>query len=301
MLSLYAPESMIDGLSALRASFHEITIEERKIFEIVKPVTDVLDHFFDPARTGLTSALMFGSWARGTAIPSSSDYNIAYELPRRLTENIMTMEHGGAIAILALVDRLIKERFSQAKKHPESGSTRLTLDIGATIDLRPCIRNSAAEFAYPDGRKQGAWRIFDPHLGIEAYRKLDGETRENLIFLCRAARVWRDYRMVPLSGVLIDTLAYRFILTSPYRRKSIRFQDCLFRDFLGYLSTLDLEQEWWYAPGSKEPVFRKGHFEEKALEGFYLVQQAMEFEAAHQHRAAWKIWAEILGDAYAIN
>ncbi len=300
MLSLHAPESMIDGLSALRASFNEIRIEEQKIFEIVKPVTEVLDHFFDPSKTGLTSALMFGSWVRGTAIPSSSDYNIAYELPRRLTENLLTMQHGGAIAILALVDRLIKEKFPHAKKHPESGSIRLTLDVGAIIDLRPCIRNAAAEFAYPDGRRQGAWRIFSPHLGIEAFRKLDGETRENLIFLCRAIRIWRDQKKVPLSGILIDTLAYRFIETSPYRRKSFRYQDCIFRDFLGYLSSIDAEQEWWYAPGSKEPVFRKGNFEAKALEGFHLVQQAMEFEAAFQHRAAWKIWADLLGDAYAI-
>lgn len=300
MLSLHAPEAMIDGLSELRASFQEIRIEEQKIFELVKPVTEVLDHFFDPSKTGLTSALMFGSWIRGTAVPSSSDYNIAYELPRRLTENVLNMEHGGAIAILALVDRLIREKFPRAKKHPDIGTIRLTLDTGIRIDLRPCIRNAAAEFAYPDGRRQGAWRIFNPHLGIESFRKLDGETRENLIFLCRAIRIWRDHQSVPLSGILIDTLAFRFIETSPYRRKSIRYQDCLFRDFLGYLSTIDPEQEWWYAPGSKEPVFRKGDFETKALLGFHLVQQAMELEAAFQHRAAWKIWAEILGPAYAI-
>lgn len=300
MLSVYAPEAMIDGLSKLRASFQEIQIEERKIFEIAEPVTKVLDQFFDPSKTGLTSALMFGSWPRGTAVPSVSDYNIAYELPRRLTENILTMEHGGAIAILALVERLIKDRFPKAEKHSENGTIRLRLDTDVTIDLRPCIRNASAEFDYPDGRRQGAWRIFNPHLGIEAYRKLDGETRNNLIFLCRATRVWRDQKKVPLSGILIDTLAYRFIETSPYRRKNFRYQDCLFRDFLDYLSMIDPAQEWWYAPGSKEPVFRTGPFEAQALEGFLLAQQAMEFEAVHQHRAAWEIWAEILGEAYAI-
>ena len=70
---------------------------------------------------------------------------------------------------------------------------------------------------------------------------------------------------------------------------------------MGYLSAVDPDQEWWYAPGSKEPVFRKGDFESKAQEGFHLVQQAMEYEAVNQHRAAWKIWASLLGDDYAIN
>ncbi len=300
MLSVHAPEAMIDGLYALRESFHAIKIEERKIFDIVRPVTDVLDHFFDPSRTGITSSLMFGSWARGTAIPASSDYNIAYELPPRLTENILNLDQGGAIAILALVDRLIKEKFPHAQKRPERGSITIKLGTGVAIDVRPCIRNHAAGFAYPDGRKDGSWRVFNPHLGIEAFRKLNSLTRENLIFICRAMRIWRERHSVPLSGILIDTLAYRFIETSPYRQKSPRYQDCLFRDFLGFLAAIDPEQEWWFAPGSHEPVLRKGPFEAKALEGFRLVQQAMELDAAQQHRAAWKIWGQVLGETYAI-
>jgi hypothetical protein len=300
MLSVYAPEAMIDGLRALRESFHAIKIEENKVFEIVRPVTEVLDQFFDPSRTGITNSLLFGSWARGTAIPAVSDYNIAYELPRRLTENILNLDQGGAIAILALVDRLIKEKFPQAQKRPESGSITVTLSNDIVIDVRPCIRNHAGGFAYPDGRRQGTWRIFDPHLGIEAFRKLDGLTRDNLVFLCRAMRVWRARHDLPLSGILIDTLAYRFIETSPYRQKSFRYQDCLFRDFLGSLAMIDPEQEWWYAPGSREPVFRKGAFETKALEGFRLVQQAMELDAAQQHRAAREVWGKALGEIYAI-
>ncbi|MEI6574249.1 MAG: hypothetical protein WCO61_11995 [Alphaproteobacteria bacterium] len=300
MLSVYAPEALIDGLSTLRESFHAIKVEERKIFEIVRPVTDVLDRFFDPSRADITSSLMFGSWARGTAIPASSDYNIAYELPRRLTENILNLDHGGAIAILALIDRLLREKFTQAQKSPESGSIKIKLGTGVVINLRPCIRNQSGGFAYPDGRRQGSWRAFDPHLAIEAFRKLDSVTRENLIFLCRAMRVWRERHEMPMSGILIDSLAYRFIEHSPYRQKSIRYQDCLFRDFLGFLAAIDPEQEWWHAPGSTEPVFRKGFFELKALEGFRLVQQAMELDATQQHRAAWNIWAQVLGDSYAI-
>jgi hypothetical protein len=300
MLSVYAPEAMIDGLYALRESFHAIKIEERKIFEIVRPVTDVLDRFFDPSHADITSSLMFGSWARGTAIPASSDYNIAYELPRRLTENILNLDNGGAIAILALVDRLLREKFPQAQKCPERGSVTIKLGTSVVINLRPCIRNQSGGFAYPDGRRQGSWRAFDPHLAIEAFRKLESVTRENLLFLCRAMRVWRERHEMPMSGILIDSLAYRFIEHSPYRQKSIRFQDCLFRDFLGYLAAIDPEQEWWYAPGSTEPVFRKGVFEPRALEGFRLVQQAMELDAAQQHRAAWKVWAQVLGDSYAI-
>ena len=63
-------------------------------------------------------------------------------------------------------------------------------------------------------------------------------------------RLWKDYCSVPMSGMLIDTLAYRFIENWEYREKSYLYHDFMARDFFNMMSEQNKDQQWWSAPGS---------------------------------------------------
>jgi hypothetical protein len=58
-------------------------------------------------------------------------------------------------------------------------------------------------------------------------------------------RIWRDYCSVPMSGALIDTLAYQFIENYQYRDKSFLYHDFMARDFFDFLSKQDEKQTVW--------------------------------------------------------
>ena len=77
-------------------------------------------------------------------------------------------------------------------------------------------------------------------------------------------RVWRDNTAAPISGALIDTLAFQFIENWEHRLKSFLYYDFMCRDFFEFLAKQDQSQKHWRAPGSGSYVWRKGIFENKA-------------------------------------
>src|SRR6185437_14520539 len=109
-----------------------------------------------------------------------------------------------------------------------------------------------------------SWKTCDPKAEMEHFAKRNGESNHNLKAIGRMARIWKDEHNVPISGMLIDTLAYNFIDTWQYKDKSYLYHDLLVRDFFLNLAKCDPKQDWWRAPGSGSWVRRTGNFERKA-------------------------------------
>ena len=57
-------------------------------------------------------------------------------------------------------------------------------------------------------------------------------------------RIWKPEQAVPISGMLIDTLAFNFIDDWPHKEKSYLYHDYLVRDFFLSLSNCDTKQDW---------------------------------------------------------
>ena len=78
-------------------------------------------------------------------------------------------------------------------------------------------------------------------------------------------RSWKKKRNVPIGGLLIDTLAYQFIIDWKHRDKSYFYYDYMCRDFFDYMASQSTDQEYWKALGSGQLVFvGKGQFQYKA-------------------------------------
>lgn len=287
-----------DGLFALRQTFSQIKIENAKVIERATEFGVLLNQSFESTMVGTSNLLLMGSWARGTAVPTLSDYDFAYELPVHMNENILQLTRRDASALNVVIEKSLGEKYSSVQSIVDEGVIRIKTNQGEAIDIRPALRNDLQQLIYLDNRKGGKWRVFDPNLGYEVVRNLPQVIRDNLIFLCRAARVWRVTHHVPISGILIDALAHEFIQSSPYRQKNNQYQDCLFRDFMGFLAQSDPEQSWWFAPESTEMIYRSGPFEDHAKESFRLAQQAIEHFAARQYRQAGLLWTTIIGEDF---
>jgi hypothetical protein len=120
----------------------------------------------------------------------------------------------------------------------------------------------------------------------------------NLRYLCRMTRVWRDYCDVPMSGILIDTLAYQFIENYQHRDKSFWYHDYMARDFFELLSKQDLKQTWWRAPGSSSYVFTKGVFQHKARSAYLRSVEAISYNDTRYDWTRRQKWREVFGSLF---
>ncbi|MFM6345792.1 MAG: hypothetical protein ACKPFK_11685, partial [Dolichospermum sp.] len=83
----------------------------------------------------------------------------------------------------------------------------LSIEPGQIADVRPYF-SVAGRDIYPDIRATEEWSPFVPDLARRVIEAKNAETKGNLVFICRAARAWRTTMNAPISGMLIDTLAY---------------------------------------------------------------------------------------------
>jgi len=98
--------------------------------------------------------------------------------------------------------------------------------------------------------------------------------------------------------MLVDTLAYQFIVSWEHCDKSYLYHDYLIRDFLLYLSNIDTSQMHWRAPGSGSYVYKKGNFQRYAVEGYQLAVSAIHHESNERPATARNKWRELFGPTY---
>ena len=120
----------------------------------------------------------------------------------------------------------------------------------------------------------------------------------NLKAVGRMMRIWRDRHAVPMSGMLIDTLAYQWIGSWEHREKSYLYHDFMVRDFLQYLSTIDRSQTYWRAPGSGSNVGKGGNFQRQAAASYADAVSAIAHETNSRPQTARNKWREVFGLLY---
>jgi hypothetical protein len=153
-------------------------------------------------------------------------------------------------------------------------------------------------FKFPDSNNGGSWRITNPRPEIKAIREADTKYNGNVRRLARMARAWKYNWDVPMGGLLIDTLAYNFMMNWSFSDKSYLYYDYMTRDFFKFLSELNKEQNYWYSIGSNQLIYRKGLFEAKAKKAHNLSLEAIESYNKEQFFTAKSKWKEIYGNKF---
>ena len=298
-VQIFQRSRLNDQFSSLRIDFELYECDVDKALEEAKPAIMILDQYFNELNElDGSNVIIYGSWARGTSVYGISDLNIAYELPQKTTERLTNLQFGGPIGIIIIVNNLLLRKFQNVTSNLAEGTIAAKFSVNLMVSLRPCLRFPEIGLTYANGQRGGTWRSFDPQLCVDPFQKLDPVVRDNLIRICWAARLWKKYFSAPISGILIDVLAFEFIQKSPYRAKSIRYFDCLLRDFFHFLANVDREQDIWRVKFSNETIRRIGHFEDYALQAYLISQQAIDCFAAKQERASISLWSRILGPDY---
>ena len=264
-----------------------------------KTVTRRLNTDFWNTTSETSHSLYVGSYGRNTAIQGFSDLDMIFQLPWSVFLRYDGYIGNGQSALLQAV------RQSLGKTYPNSrvGADGQVVDIAfnhITFEVMPTFEHTDGSFTFPDANGGGSWRNTNPRPEIEAIRNRNYTCNGNLIRLCRMMRSWKNEGAVPMRGLLIDTLAYQFIVDWQNKDKSYLYYGFMCRDFFRFMADQGRTQQYWRAPGSNQYVYRKGLFEWKATRCYNLACEAIAHEMATPKRewSAKQKWREIFGTSF---
>jgi len=290
--------TVADNFKAFRANYLIPTATVGSVSMRYKRITKQLNKDFWSTESETAHSLYVGSYGRDTAANGVSDLDVAFTLPNSVYHQYDAHAGNGQSALLQAVRASITRTYANSYVGGDGQVVALNFTDGIRFEILPVFVNNQSTFTFADSNGGGSWKVCDPRSEMSAFASRNTATNGNLKAIGRMIRIWRDRFSVPISGMLIDTLAYQFIETWPGRDKSFMYHDWLVRDFFLYLSQVDKNQQYWRAPGSGSYVWTKGNFQTPSATGYVTAASAVEHEANGRPQTARNKWREIFGSTY---
>lgn len=260
-----------------------------------KAITQQINADFWGIESDTLNRYFIGSYGRGTAIKGIDDIDLAMELPPALLEEYQRNPHNGAEALLQKVQGSI------ARVYPQSiiGEDGRTINIdfpNLKFEVLPVFRQADQSYLYPHASYGGRWRIARLLPEIQAIEAIDQKHNGKIRHLVKMMVAWKLHNHVPISGLLLETLAMDFFDFWPHHDQTYPYYGVMTTDFLQYLSQQDRNQKHWLARGSEQFVYRMGTFENQAQQSLEVARTALRLESEQQEKKANQQWHRIFGD-----
>ncbi|MBU1189362.1 MAG: nucleotidyltransferase [Gammaproteobacteria bacterium] len=247
-------------------------------------LTSALNKQFRDTDSKTANTLQVGSFGRRTGINGISDLDMLYIMPKGKWADY---KDGKQLKLLQDAKSAILKRYPSTKVRVDRLVVTVTY-ANFHIEVQPVFEQDDRSYLYPDTKNGGSWKNTKPREEMEAFAAMDSKKNANLRRLCKMARAWRNQHGVAMGGLLVDTLAYKFLdQTSEYDSRGYASYDWLSRDFFKFLSELP-EQNEYAAPGSRQRVKVKKRFQRKAKKAYKLCLRAIEAEGSKGVNAKWK-------------
>lgn len=275
-----------------RTNNHD-TVSER-----YKRITKRINLDFRGIDSDLSYSRYVGSYGRATAIKGFSDVDMLVQLPYETYSKYNQYAGNGQSALLQAVRNSIRKTYPNTDVGGDGQVVVIKFSDGMMFEVVPAfINKDGISYTYPDSNTGGRWRTCNPVAEINAINQLNNQYNKNVKYLVRIMKAWRNENNVPISGMLLETLAMNFLIQYEYANKSYFYYDWMVRDFLKYLSQQNPEQSYWKAHGSGQQVWRKDNFEYKAKQGYLRAVEAIEDEEKYPSLAN-NTWRKIFGKCF---
>ena len=272
-----------------------LIIRDESVSFRYKRITSRLNKEYYESDSDTAHSLYVGSYGRNTAVNSTSDFDILFQLPVDMYYRFNSYTSNGQSALLQDVKTKIGKTYPGTDIKADGQVIVIPFSDNITFELLPAFLNTDDSFTYPNANDGGSWQITNPKAEQKAMASMNKDTNGNLIRLCRMSRAWKKKNDVSIDGILIDTLAYDFISEWEYRDKSFVYYDWMSRDFFEYLSNQDPNRSYWYAPGSHKRISNSGHFQFKAKKALDVALEAIKDADSGYEYSAKAEWRGIYG------
>lgn len=245
-----------------------------------------------------TGGRYVGSFGRNTANGWISDIDMLFEMPLSTYNTYNAYITNGQSALLQAVKNSIATTYPNTDLKGDGQIVLVKFADGMKMEVLPAFKNSDDSYTFADSNGGGSWKTTNPIPEIKAIATGDILTTNNLRHLCRMTRAWKYYCNVPIKGLLIDTLAYRFLTNWSYRDKSFLYYDWMSRDFFEFLKNQTENQTIWYAIGSNQAINNPDNFRYKATVAFNKAKEAIQLQTDDKEWSAKQKWREIYGTRF---
>lgn len=286
-------ENFFTFCSNLRMSSDTVSKIQQRYQKITKRIN--LDYWKNQSETA--HSLYVGSYGRGTEI-WTSDIDVIVQLPYEVYTRFNAYSSNGQSALLQEVKGVLQKTYSASYIKGDGQIIGINFQDGINFEIVPAFIKCDNSYTYPDSNDGGHWKTTDPRKEISAMNERNYSTNKNLKRLCRMARAWKKTCNVPISGILIDTLAYKFIGAWDYKDKSYLYYDFMSRDFFYYLKNIDTSKAYWFAPGSNRFVYKSNDFQFKATIAYNNALEAISYESNNKFYSARQKWRAIYGTKF---
>ncbi|MBJ7881629.1 SMODS domain-containing nucleotidyltransferase [Gelidibacter salicanalis] len=245
-----------------------------------------------------TGGRYLGSYGRHTANDRVSDVDMLFEMPWSVHAKYDKYISNGQSALLQDVKNSIAKTYPSTYLKGDGQIVQVTFWDSNKFEVLPAFKHTDNTYTYGDSNSGGSWKKTNPIPEINAINSGDNLTNNNLKRLCKMTRAWKFHCDVPIKGLLIDTLAYRFLLSWEHRDKSYLYYDWMCRDFFAFLKNQTSTQTIWYAVGSMQSIYNPDNFRYKATIAYNKSIDAIKLETDGKHWSTKQKWREIYGIRY---
>lgn len=243
-------------------------------------------------------SLYVGSYGRGTDI-FVSDIDMLVELPAEVYHRFNRYSGNKQSAFLQEVKEKLQKTYSSSYLKGDGQIISIKFSDGINFEILPCFLNQDGKtYTHADSNCGGSWRVTNPKSEIQVVNDLNLATNKNYKRFCRMMRAWKHQCSVNISGILIDTLVFKFLKEWEYKDKSYVYYDWMSRDFFKYLKELDKLQTKWFVPGSNRYILEINNFTYKASQAYNKSLEAIEAESNSNLWTAKSKWREIYGTKF---
>lgn len=244
----------------------------------------------------VSHSLLVGSYGRGTCI-YTSDIDVVVELPWSVFSKYDSYTWNGQSVLLQDVKNTLKKTYNTSDVSADGQVVVINFTDGVKFEVVPAFLFDDGTYYYPDTNNGGSWKSMNPRAELNAFEYRNKLTNGNLKRLCRMMRAWNSNKTVLMSGILIDTLTYKFLSDYEYSDKSYSYYDWMSRDFFKFLYD-NSDQAYWYKPGSIERVSKKYSFKIDAKNAYDKCIEALD-DYAKDYSYCWhNDWREIYGTKF---
>lgn len=201
--------------------------------------------------------------------------------------------------MLQSVKSSLQKTYSSSNVSGDGQVVVIDFSNGIKFEIVPSFKLDDGKYVYPDTHNGGSWKYMDPKEEMKCFNERNSLSNNNLKRLCRMARAWNSNMNVFMSGILIDTIAYRFMQDYEYADKSYFYYDWLSRDFFKYLYD-NADKEYWVKFGDNKHVTKKYSFKSEAKKAYELSLSAIDaYDKGYSYTWHSK-WREIYGKKFPI-
>lgn len=249
---------------------------------------------------GAETAIVVGSWGKGTRARPSSDMDVIFVLPWAMHARYEARAGNKQSGILREVRNALLESYPNTEIKGD-GPTVVVNFSSYKVEVAPAFTTSLSaridqhdlRLLLCDTNDGGRYKAVAPIAERNKIIIHDSAATGDLIRLIRMAKTWKNVCCVPIKSFLLEQLAIEFLGQWPNAWKGLFWHDWMICDFLAYMPTR--QNGYGVLPVSGERFDFGNQWVSKAVTAHKTAGAACTFEHANLNALAGVEWQKLFG------